>query len=406
MSFDPALIGARARIVVPAWAGASLFFTAVLMLSDLGGRKSLGYVLYGNALHFALWACLLPILWRSAKALPITSGRRIWNGFVLLLIVALLAGAVAVCHWAIVYSTYFPYRSLYPSMRALLESELIRFVPFDTLIGIVIVVAFSGWQAWQALQQERARANDLEAQLVTARLEALRMQLQPHFLFNTLHTVAGLTVEEPVTARRMVIALGDLLRSTLESGGDRLRTLAEELEYSDLYLGIEKLRLGDRLAIQYDIDPAAARALVPQFLLQPLFENAIRHGAARLTSCCELRFRAWRKPDSLEIVVRNDGPKPPPGSAAPRFGVGLTNTLNRLRIYYGNGHRFAFLERPEGGAQVEISIPYREDMASTAGLPAGGLPRERSGCGSRSPGGSPHAARATATFSRHTVGLV
>ena len=369
MTFDPALIWKRARVIVPAWAGASVFFTAVLLLSDLGGHKSLGFVLYGNAVHFALWTCLLPVIWRTASALPITTGKRVWNGLLLLAFVAVLAALVATCYWAIIYSSYFPYRSSYPSFRALLQSELIRFVPFDTLIGISIVVAFSGWQAWRALQEERARTNDLERQLAIARLEALRMQLHPHFLFNTLHTVAGLTVEEPTTARRMVIALGDLLRSTLSAGGERLRTLAEELEFSDLYLGIEKLRLGDRLVLNYDIEPAATRSLVPQFLLQPLFENAIRHGAARMTTPCEIRFRASRRAQALDILIRNDGPRTEPESAPPRYGVGLTNTMNRLRIYYGSRHTFDFSRRPEGGAQIAISIPYGEVAAGRTPLP-------------------------------------
>jgi sensor histidine kinase YesM len=186
------------------------------------------------------------------------------------------------------------------------------------------------------------------------------MQLHPHFLFNTLHTIAGLTVEDPATARRMVIALGDLLRSTLKDTGDRMRTLAEELEYSDLYLGIEKLRLGDRLLLNYEIEPAAARAQVPQFLLQPLFENAIRHGASRTTGPCEIRFCASCKPETLNIMIRNDGPKCAASSAPLRFGVGLTNTIDRLQIHYGDRHTFLYSLRPKGGVQIEISIPYSE----------------------------------------------
>jgi hypothetical protein len=356
-----------------AWAGTSLFFTAVLMLSDLGGHKSLSFALYGNAIHFALWAAVLPVMWRSAALFPIGAKRRGFNAVVLLLIVVVLAALVALSYWAIVYSTYFPYRSVYPSFRALLESELIRFMPFDTLIGIVMVVALAGWRAWQALQDERARANDLERQLAVARLEALRMQLNPHFLFNTLHAVAGLTIEEPATARRMVIALGDLLRSNLKGPDESMRTLAEELEYSDLYLGIEKLRLGERLMLHYEIEPSAARAFVPQLLLQPLFENAIRHGAARLTGPCEIRFCASRTADSLHIKISNDGPRRE-SSSPPRFGVGLGNTLDRLRIFYGSRYAFRFLDRAEGGAQIEMSIPYH-DMADAQGAPSFMSPR-------------------------------
>jgi two-component system, LytTR family, sensor kinase len=353
MKLKRAIIVRRVRLGLIAWAGSSVFFTAVLVVSELG-HKSLVFAIYSNAVNFALWIALLPVLTWSAGSFPMAGPKRGWNGSALLSIVTVLAGLIAVSHLAIVYSTYFPFRSAYRSFRVLLQSELIRFMPVDVLIGIVLVVAFVGWQAFQA---ENTRANDLERQLAVARLEALRMQLHPHFLFNTLHTIAGLTVEDSPTARRMVIALGDLLRSTLRDTGDRMRTLAEELEYSDLYLGIEKFRLGDRLALSYAIEPSAARALVPQFLLQPLFENAIRHGASRMTAPCEIRFCAARSLDTLEIVIRNDGPKRDVSSGPLRFGVGLTNTMDRLRIHYGDRHTFQYSGRPEGGAQIKISIP-------------------------------------------------
>jgi two-component system LytT family sensor kinase len=358
MKPDWAIIVRRIRFGVIAWAGSSVFFTAVLVISELG-HKPLVFAIYSNAVNFALWIALLPVLSWSASSLPIASAgaRRGWNGLALLLIVAVLAGLIAVSHLAIIYSTYFPNRSAYRSFRMLLQFELIRFLPVDILIGIVLVVAFVGWRAFQAFQEEHTRANDLERQLAVSRLEALRMQLHPHFLFNTLHTIAGLTVEDPPTARRIVIALGDLLRSTLKETGERMRTLAEELEYSDLYLGIEKLRLGDRLVLNYDIEPPAARALVPQFLLQPLFENAIRHGASRITEPCEIRFCATYKLNTLDILIRNDGPKRHASSGPLRFGVGLTNTTDRLRIHYGDRHTFQYSDRPEGGAQIEISIP-------------------------------------------------
>jgi two-component system sensor histidine kinase AlgZ len=171
----------------------------------------------------------------------------------------------------------------------------------------------------------------------------------------------------------MVIALGDLLRSTLKNTEDRMRTLAEELEYSDLYLGIEKLRLGDRLALNYDIEPFAGRALVPRFLLQPLFENAIRHGASQMIGPCEIRFSASLKLDTLVIVIHNDGPNRDLSSGIPRIGVGLTNTMDRLQIHYGDRHNFQYSERPEGGVQIRISIPY--EVAGDSVRPNGVIPK-------------------------------
>jgi two-component system, LytTR family, sensor kinase len=347
----------RLKWVFLSWAGASVFFTAVLELSELG-RKPLGFALYSNALHFAFWCLTLPLMGKCNRLLPLKKPDRVRNGASRLAVVAILALAVSTAHWGIAFLTWFPYRVYDSTFSAVLRNEVFGLLPNEILIGIALVTALEAWDVLKDLQAERVRSMDLERQLAVSRLEALRMQLHPHFLFNTLHAVAGLTVEDPHTARRMVIALGDLLRNTLEDSGGEMRTLAQELEYSDLYLGIEKLRLGERLMLNYDIEPSAARALVPQFLLQPLFENAIRHGVSHVTGPCEIRFSAVHTFHELEITIRNEGPRRDASQGPVRFGVGLTNTADRLRIHYGYRHTFRYSDRPEGGAQVEISIPY------------------------------------------------
>jgi two-component system LytT family sensor kinase len=349
---------ARLKIVILGWAGASLLFTAVLMVSDLGGDKSFGFALYATAVHFALWILALPLLSKCTHKFPLGRGKKVWNAAVLLGVVAAFGSVIMLSQWAIVYSTFFPYRS--SSFWSFLRSGLDRFLPSDILMGMVLVVALEGWRVWLDFQAERTRATNLERQLAVSRLEALRMQLHPHFLFNTLHTIAGLIVEQPATARRMVIALGDLLRLTLKDTGSSVRSLSEELEFADLYLGIEKLRLGDRLVLDYDIEPEATSAEVPELLLQPLFENAVRHGAARILHSCEIRFRACRQGDRLHLSLHNDGPVRSESSGPPPFGVGLTNTKDRLRLYYKDEFRFQYTDRPQGGVQIDISIPYKK----------------------------------------------
>jgi hypothetical protein len=350
----------RIKFVILGWVAASLFFTTVLMISDLGGHKSFVFALYANAIHFALWALVLPLLSKCTLGFPLRPGKRVWNAVALLLVVAIAATLVMFSQWAIVFSTFFPERSAYPTFRYFLQSETVRFLPGDVLIGIVLVLAIEGWRVWLDFQAERTRGAELERQLAVSRLDALRMQLHPHFLFNTLHTVAGLIVEQPATARRMVIALGDLLRITLKESGDSVRSLAEELEFADLYLGIEKLRLGERLVLNYEIEPEATMAEVPQLLLQPLFENAIRHGAARTLESCEIHFRACREGEKLHLVLRNDGPMRSPSSGMPPFGVGLRNTMDRLQLHYNNQYTFHYTDRPQGGVEIDLSIPYKK----------------------------------------------
>jgi two-component system, LytTR family, sensor kinase len=351
---------ARLKFVVLGWAAASLFFTAILLVSDVGAHKPPIFALSSTAIHFALWSLALPLLSRCTHKFPLGHGKKIRNGAVLLLIVATFGSAVMLAEWAIVYATCFPYRSQYPTFRLLLHSELPRFLPADILIGMVIVLALEGWRVWLDFQAERARTGELERQLAVSRLDALRMQLHPHFLFNTLHTITGLIVEQPATARRMVIALGDLLRLTLNDRSASFRSLAEELEFADLYLGIEKLRLGDRLILDYDIDSEATSAQVPQLLLQPLFENAIRHGASRMLNACRVHFCAHRRGDQLHLRLSNDGPLRSHSSPTPAFGVGLTNTMARLRLHYQDRFTFQYSDRPQGGAQVDLLIPYEK----------------------------------------------
>lgn len=235
----------------------------------------------------------------------------------------------------------------------------VKSVQGHLLTGVVLVVVLQGWRVWQDLQAARTRATELERQLAVSRLDALRTQLHPHFLFNSLHTVASLIGEQPAIARHMVVALGDFLRLTLKDGNGAVRSLAEELEFTDLYMRIEKLRLGERLTLDYDIDPEATKAEVPQLLLQPLFENAVRHGVSRLTGTCKIAFRAHRENGTLRLNLENDGPKIATPADVTRNGIGLTNTTARLRLYYGENFEFQYRDRPQGGAQVDVFIPYR-----------------------------------------------
>lgn len=352
---------ARLKLALLGWAGASLFFTAVLLVSNLG-QKPFGFALYATSVHFALWTIAVPLLARCTRRFQLNGRMKVWNGTILLLIVVALGATIMLAHWSIVFFTFLPYRSADPTLTfwSFMTPDLSRFLPIDILIGIVLAVALEGWQAWQNFETERTRATELERQLAVSRLDALRMQLHPHFLFNTLHAVAGLIVEQPPTARRMVIALGDLLRLTLKDTESPVRSLAEELEFADLYLGIEKLRLGDRLVLDYDIEPQATSAEVPQLLLQPLFENAIRHGVARTVRICAIHFRARRMKDKLWMTLSNDGRVRPQTLGKPKFGVGLTNTMARLRLHYKDQFTFQYTDRPQGGVQIDLSIPYKK----------------------------------------------
>jgi two-component system LytT family sensor kinase len=201
----------------------------------------------------------------------------------------------------------------------------------------------------------RAEAAELHAQVTDARLNALRTQLNPHFLFNTLNAVSTLVDEDPPGARRMIARLSDLLRHTLGEGDEQEITLASELEMLRLYLDIMEVRFQDKLEVSIETEASLDDALVPNLVLQPLVENAFRHGLAQMQTVGRVAVRVVRDDGDLVLTVRDNGR----GPANPvREGVGLTNTRARLTQLYGTRQLLALTEAEGGGALVEVRLPY------------------------------------------------
>jgi hypothetical protein len=214
--------------------------------------------------------------------------------------------------------------------------------------------AYRGWK-----EQEVAAA-ELRSRLVEARLEALRMQLHPHFLFNTLHAITTLVRRDPVEAERVIHDLSDLLRLTLSDGDAPRVPLARELEILDRYLGIQKVRFGGKLRVQRDVDSETLGVLVPTLILQPLVENAIRYAVAERYEGGTVEIRAHRQGDRLRILVRDDGPGlgGVPDESRGR-GIGLANTRERLERLYEGDHEFRIEDAPGGGLAVTIDLPMQ-----------------------------------------------
>jgi two-component system LytT family sensor kinase len=206
------------------------------------------------------------------------------------------------------------------------------------------------------LQMERLQRNFSEA-----RLNALRMQLDPHFLFNALNTISAQLETEPRQARRMIEHLGDLLRLSLSSSRTQEIPLAEELAFLDHYLAIQKIRFGNQLQIEMEIAPDVKYAIVPSLFMQPLVENAIRHGFSRRARGGAITISVRSVDGRLDIRVLDDGVGLPPGwSLDGRGGLGLSVTRERIAVLHPNGaSRFVVGNRPEGGTAVEISFPLR-----------------------------------------------
>ncbi len=232
----------------------------------------------------------------------------------------------------------------------------------NVLVYWVIVVGTLGFGYYARLRERELAAVQLQHELADARLDLLRSQLQPHFLFNTLNGISELMHEDVERADHMLTNLSDLLRLSLAQGEARDSTLAAELDFVRRYLEIQQMRFPDRLRVDYRIAPAAMAVRVPFLLLQPLVENAVRHGIAPRSSPGRLEISAQLNGGRLLLEIRDDGPGPPADHAE---GVGLRNTRARLLHTYGDQHRFGFGRAPGGGCLVTIEIP-----AATTGVQA------------------------------------
>jgi two-component system LytT family sensor kinase len=229
------------------------------------------------------------------------------------------------------------------------------------LIYWVILGGIQAYQYYQRYMNSELRLERLEHSFSEARLNALRMQLDPHFLFNALNTISSHVERDPKLTRRMIEHLGDLLRMSLESKDRQEVPLAEELAFLEHYLEIQKIRFGDQLRVVMDVAPEVKYAAVPSMFIQPLVENAIRHGISRRASGGTLIVRAKVLGDRLEIRVMDDGVGLPLGwTLEGSDGLGLSITRQRIAGLHPNGtSRFAVRNRKEGGTVVEVSLPLR-----------------------------------------------
>jgi signal transduction histidine kinase len=318
------------------------------------------------ALAFAesyLWAALTPLVFRLASRFSIEErgdrARRI-----LLLVVAGVVVAVAVE----MILGWFRFE-VFPSPRR-------RMMGFNPLFGarhlfwlddfiVYIAVLAAGFARdfflrYRARREETARlqaqAARLEAQLAEARLTALRTQINPHFLFNTLHAVSSLVERDPRGVRRMIARLSELLRYTLEGAETQEVPLEQEMAVLARYIEIMQIRFQGRLTVETRLDPAARAALVPNLVLQPLVENAMKHGVSAADGTGHIVVEAALAGDRVRLTVRDDGPGPRAAGGAE--GVGLRNTRARLEQLYGEEQRLTLRAGEGGGAVAEIELPF------------------------------------------------
>ncbi len=231
----------------------------------------------------------------------------------------------------------------------------------DLLVYGAVIGTFYAFDYYRKYREREFQASRLEAQLAQAQLDSLRMQLHPHFLFNTLNSIVGLVRDNKNSAAvSMLVGLSDLLRHALEHSARHEVELREELNFIKLYLKIQEMRFSDRLQIEFDIDPATTRALVPNLILQPLTENALRHGIGRSAESGLVGISSAVTNGHLRLTVYDNGAGlPDDWQMKGSTGIGLANTVARLQQLYDDNHEFDIRNRDGGGVEVVILIPMR-----------------------------------------------
>jgi two-component system, LytTR family, sensor kinase len=363
-----------AYVVSFAFFASSALFYGVSMYAwrhSIGNTKEpfFGQALYIAFLNAAIAAVTSPLFYYFAKRFPFDKSN--WPRRIPLHIAAGLAftathmglrilvwpvknpatGAVIERSWEL-FRTLFTY--------AIYEDAIGTYLP---ILGLAHLLIYH-----HRAKTRELRTAQLETRLARAQLDMLKMQLQPHFLFNTLNAISALMHRDIKSAEEMLAGLSDLLRLALDNAAVQEVALKSELEFTGRYLELEQVRFADRLKVKFQIDPETLDALVPNMVLQPLVENAVRHGIASRDRSGMIEVASRRDGDQLHLTVRDDGPGLPAGfnwqngnghGTSKKQGLGLGNTRARLQQLYGAGHTLRLDNAVGGGLMVKITLPYR-----------------------------------------------
>jgi signal transduction histidine kinase len=331
-------------------------------LSMLGHGHAFSRLLIWQLGSWSFWAMAAPlVLHRGAAIVSRPRPRGIALFPVAALGIVLTAAQTSMSAQLAVWTQPFTPVVTYSFLGAF-GSQAVALVPIDLLIYVLLLVAGGALAAHDRARRLELRESRLEAELTRAQLHALRLEIEPHFLFNTLNSIAALIrLKDSRRALEMLVDLSQFMRANLDQSSDQLVPLATEIEWVGRYVKLQQTRFGDRLDVGYEIDGSALDLPVPTLLLQPIVENALRHGAARQSEVCRVVIGAAREGDRLRLWVRDDGAGLPDGFDLDRHaGTGLRNIRSRIaQLYTGHAGAAALeVRRADGGGTiVNVTLP-------------------------------------------------
>ena len=344
------------------WLGIGLFDacqTVVVMRAE-GMHHAWVRLFVTQLLSWLPWALATPLVLRLGQRFSPAQWRRVstWGAH---LSACAMIGLVYAAWTAALEELLNPW-AMAPSPDPFMELWLHKFysglLSYVILYGIIFMVGYM-LDSRERLALQQAETARLNEQLSKAQLTALRRQIEPHFLFNTLNAIAGLVREKSNDdAVSMIARLSDFLRRVVEDSDRQQVTLAEELEFAQKYLDIQKVRFAERLQVSVNVPSELFPAQVPSLILQPMVENAVKHGIAKRVQGGAIGIAALRSGGKLTLKVSNDGPSLPAGWENTRSGVGISNTRTRLQGLYGDAFELNMRNRDTGGVEVLLSLPF------------------------------------------------
>jgi signal transduction histidine kinase len=352
--------------IVAIWSGVGLFDATqnVVVMRAEGMHHAWLNLFVLLALSWLPWLLATPMVFRLGLRHPLslrrqTSARAVASHAALWLGLCLVS-ALWVTGLDVLLNPWNPTEPP-PPFWALFGDKAHQQLLSALILYYCILMAGHALASRESLARSRVAAAQLAEQLAKAQLDALRHQVEPHFLFNALNAVSGLVREgRNDQAVQTIARVSDFLRHTLHEAGTQEVTLAEELEFVTMYLDIQKIRFGDRLSVAIDVPPELARAAVPRLILQPVVENAIKHGISRRARPGGIEMAAARSADRLVLTICNDGPALPPETAASPSSIGIANVRSRLRGLHGDAGTLCIRDEPGRGVRVTITVPWRE----------------------------------------------
>jgi len=352
--------------IVLVWLGVAAFFITQNVLMKVSRHLGIDWQwdIFHEVVFAMMWAaCTFVILWAADRWRLEPGARRgsVARHLALMLVIAMvqIAGTYTVHYFILSALGHPPMQSL----GALIGGGIIWGIFTGSLYYWVIIGIYTAFLYPRLYHAQRTAAAELQAQLTHAQLDALRLQLHPHFLFNTLNAIAALAPGDSARAQRMLARLGDLLRQTLDTDAAEI-TVEQELKLLAPYVEIQRLRFEERFRYSERVEPETLPALVPALLFQPLVENAVQHGVSRRPEGATVTLAVARRGAQLALEVTDDGPGPGSGSKGGN-GIGLANTRARLAQLYPGAHRVDLAAGQDGGARVTVEIPYRPARTDT-----------------------------------------